>query len=155
MHAYGACGTNDIFSKKNGQPLSLTMVLRRMIASPMMFILVVMDNGLLTVKRKYLQCRAQLLLGAAREGAEATGAHCLYFFSSKPSLYDASKVIMCVWSLQQYARQHCVKLQRQLTHIPADLMLDQEVKTAAGERSFRHKTERHGVLTSSAQEARQ
>jgi hypothetical protein len=72
-------------------------------------------------------------------------------------LYDASNVIMCVWSLQQHARQHYVKLHGQPTHIPTDLMLDQEVETAAGERRFRfrHKTERHGVLTSSAQEARQ
>ena len=31
------------------------MVLRRMMESPMLFILVVMDSGLLTVKRKYLQ----------------------------------------------------------------------------------------------------
>ena len=41
----------DFFSKKNGKPDSLTMVLRRMMASPTLFILVVMDNGLLTVKR--------------------------------------------------------------------------------------------------------
>ena len=51
VHVYGGCGTNDIFSKKKGQPDSLTMVLRRMIESPTLFILVVMDNGLLTVKR--------------------------------------------------------------------------------------------------------
>ena len=31
------------------------MVLRRMMESPILFILVVMDSGLLTVKRKYLQ----------------------------------------------------------------------------------------------------
>jgi hypothetical protein len=63
-HVYGGCGTNDTLSKKNGQPDSLTMVLRRMTASPMLFILVLMDSGLLTVKRKYLS----RLRRAARRG---------------------------------------------------------------------------------------
>jgi hypothetical protein len=55
VQVYGGCGTKHIFSKKKGQPDSLTMVLRRITESPMLFILVVIDSGLLTVKRKYLQ----------------------------------------------------------------------------------------------------
>ena len=55
LHVYGACGTNATLSKKNGQPDLFTIVLRRMTASPMLFIFVLMDSGLLTVKRRYLQ----------------------------------------------------------------------------------------------------
>ena len=55
LHVYGACGTNATLSKKKGQPDSFTIVLRRMTASPTLFIFVLMDSGLLTVKRRYLQ----------------------------------------------------------------------------------------------------
>ena len=55
LHVYGACGTNATLSKKNGQPDSFTIVLRRMTASPTLFIFVLMDSGLLTVKRRYLR----------------------------------------------------------------------------------------------------